>query len=722
MNTRSVPLFFAVVVLAASCHTSDQPAEAPVQMVTDTYYGVQVDDPYRYMETMDDTVFLDWMKAYADYTRGVLDGIPGRQSLISLMKDFDERQADQITSLRITEGERYFYTKMIPQDETPKLYYRDGYEGQEKLLYDPEVYRPEAGLSYVISGVHPSIEGDKIGIALSPNGSESNTLIVLDVETGELYKDQVEQVMGYVSWMPQGKGFIYMKSNSDDIHDPQRLLNTRVYYHALGTHQGADWVVFSSERAPEVNMRPEELPFVMYDHHNDEMILMLYTVERYVKLYIAEGSPLTKKKVAWKQLIRAEDQIQGYYIMDDALYLYTARNASNFKLLKTLKHAPDVAHAQVVISEPDDAMISGFAFTDEAIYYKLKYNGIEEKLFRLPYGEERSVQIQLPASAGWLGIGTRGHRFSDIWVTITGWTMDGRRYRYQLAEDRFVPEPLSSEPEYPEYKDLVVEQLMVESHDETLVPLSVIYREGTLLDGTAPLLLTGYGAYGIPQTPRFNPFKLIWTLKGGVIAVAHVRGGGELGDAWRLGGHKSTKPNSWKDFIACAEYLIDHSYSSSEHMAASAGSSGGILIGRSMTERPDLFAAVSPQAGVMNTVRLEESPNGPVNAPEFGTVSDSLECMALIEMDSYLHIEDGVDYPATLITAGFNDPRVIVWQSAKFAARLQAANSSRHPILFEVDYTSGHGMGDTKSKAFEDLADLFAFSLWQTGHPEFQEK
>ena len=183
---------------------------------------------------------------------------------------------------------------------------------------------------------------------------------------------------------------------------------------------------------------------------------------------------------------------------------------------------------------------------------------------------------------------------------------------------------------------------------------------------------------------------------------------------------KTTKPNTWKDLIACTEYLISEEYTSPKKVAIYSASAGGILVGRAMTERPDLYAAVIPGVGCMNTLRGENSPNGPVNIPEFGTSQDSVECMALIEMDSYLHLQDGVEYPATLVTAGMNDPRVIAWQPAKFAARLQAANASGKPILFWADYDAGHGMGNTKSKQFESLADVMSFALWQTGHPGFK--
>ncbi len=196
--------------------------------------------------------------------------------------------------------------------------------------------------------------------------------------------------------------------------------------------------------------------------------------------------------------------------------------------------------------------------------------------------------------------------------------------------------------------------------------------------------------------------------------------GGELGEAWHKAGQKTTKPNTWKDLIACADYLVKNQYTGPGKITINGGSADGILIGRAMTERPDLFAAAIPDVGRLNAVRMENSPNGPVSTPEFGTVAKEDECRALLEMDAYLHLTPGTKYPATLVTAGFNDPRVIAWQPAKFAARLQACNASSKPVLFLTYYDAGHHMGDSKQKNFERLADVLAFALWQTGQPTFQ--
>lgn len=708
-------------IVLSGCGRADRPALAPVKPVTDNYFGVEIKDPYRYMENMDDTVFLSWMKEFADYSRGVIDEIPGRSSLIELYSEFDGRSSDRVYGLSISENGRYFYLKTTPEDEFGKLYYRDSYEAEEVLLYDPADFRGDRGVAYVIGTYKPDLMGERVLIGLAPNGSESLTGIIIDVETGKVLNDRLERVFGGITWLGEGNGLLYGQTNSSNVHDPDRIIDTKIYHHRPGDPQEADAVVFSSRNYPSIEMRPEEIPVIIFDDEEDDYYLLLSTVDRYLKLFYADPGTFTRNmRFNWKPLTRSEDRIQEFYVKGDDLYLYTAKDAPGFEIRKTSKTAPDIDGAEVVVEENEKGMISGFAFTGNALYYKLKLNGVEERLFRLPYGAESAAEIGLPARAGSLGLRTRGHKHDDVWVGITGWTMDGMRYRYEPEQDRFKEEPLSSMAAFPEYADLVVEELMVPSHDGVKVPLSVIYHRGTDLDGSAPAIMTGYGAYGISRKPSFNPYFLSWTLQGGIVAIAHVRGGGELGDSWRLSGYKQSKPNTWKDFISCAEYLTGNQYTNSKALAMYGGSAGGILIGRTMTERPDLFAAAMPMVGLMNPLRVEQSPNGPVNTPEFGTVEDSSECMALIEMDAYLHIEDDVDYPATLITAGFNDPRVIVWQPAKFAARLQAANGSSAPILFEVDYTSGHGVGDTKSKKFEDLADIYAFGLWQTGHPDFQ--
>lgn len=710
-----------LLVSLSGCYRTEKPPKAIVNLIEEEYFGVTVSDPYRYMENMDDTIFLDWMKEYAGYTRKILDEIPGKEGLLNDMIDFDSRKSDMIYALSITESDRYFYLKMTPEDEIEKLYYRDTYHGTEKLLFDPETYSSDESVSYAISQYVPSLDGEFATISVAANGSESTIMLVIEVESGKFLPDIIERSMGSVKWICKGEGFVYTKCNSEDVHDPSRYLNMKVYYHGMGTPQSRDKLIFSSEKYPELEMKPREFPYLMYDQDQEIMYLALYTVEQYLKVFYAPCVKETLGSINWKPLFGLKDKVVDFYSMNDSVYLYSAKDAPRFQILRTSLSHPDIENARVIVPQHEKGILSGFNFTNEALYYKLKFNGVQEKLYRIPNGQTKAERIKFPVEAGSAWISTRGHKFSDIWIKLTGWTLDGKRYRYLASEELFQVEELSSEAEFPEFSNLVVEEIMVNSHDQVEVPLSLIYNEGCILDGSTPLLITGYGSYGKSRVPHFSPYSLLWVKKGGILAVAHVRGGGELGDEWHKAGQKTTKPNTWKDVIACTEYLIKNNYSSPKHIAIYGASAGGILAGRAMTERPDLFAAAIPAVGLLNPFRVEESPNGPVNSTEFGTVKDSLECMALIEMDAYMNIEDGGNYPATLVTAGFNDPRVIVWQPAKFSARLETANGSNNPILFDVDYSSGHGLGDTKTKSFEGLADILAFGLWQTGHPEFQK-
>jgi len=240
------------------------------------------------------------------------------------------------------------------------------------------------------------------------------------------------------------------------------------------------------------------------------------------------------------------------------------------------------------------------------------------------------------------------------------------------------------------------------------------------LDGSNPLILEAYSAYGVVDTPGYTPRQMAWYELGGVDAICHVRDGDIYGENWHLAGKQLTKPNTWKDAIACGEWLVKNGYTSSAKMALNGGSAGGITVGRAITERPDLFAVAVPEVGVLNAVRAETSANGVPNIPEFGTVKDEKQFAALLAMDAYHHVKDGVKYPATLLIHGINDPRVPPWMSLKMAARLQAANTSGKPIMLRIDYASGHGVGSTKTQRQEEYADMWSFMLWQFGDPRFQ--
>jgi prolyl oligopeptidase len=340
-------------------------------------------------------------------------------------------------------------------------------------------------------------------------------------------------------------------------------------------------------------------------------------------------------------------------------------------------------------------------------------------LVRLAYTGGTPQRISLPLD-GTVGLSATDPRVPGTLLELTSWTKARKIYAYDAGREKVVETTLQPAGRFDDPSDLESAEVKVKSYDGTLVPLSIVYKKGLKLDGSNPVLLLGYGSYGITSDPFFDPKLIAWYELGGVFAVAHVRGGGEYGEDWHLAGKLLNKPNTWKDFIACAEYLIKEKYTSSARLGIEGGSAGGITIGRSITERPELFAVAIDAVPMSDTVRSEFTPNGPPNVPEFGTVKDPDGFKALLEMSGYGHIRDGTPYPAVMVTTGFNDPRVVSWEPGKMAARLQAATSSGKPILLRVDYDAGHGIGSTKIQEEEELADKLSFALSQFGVPAFQ--
>jgi prolyl oligopeptidase len=705
---------------------SQPPAIAP-QPVTEEYFGTQVTDPYRNLENLDDPQVQTWMKAHADYARKTLDAIPGRQMLLNRMKELDDRQGFLVRGLQITENDQYFYFKSRPQDQQPKLYYRNGYEGQEVLLFDPEAY--EEGKAYAVRSFTPSIDGSKVALSVTEKGAEVGHMRIINVKTRSLYPDRLERSRGADSWLEDHKRFTYTPFNTADTKKMESRRNQQAFIHTLGTPQSQDKPVFSAELYPELGIGPEQTPYLQYDKDTKLLYGLVTTVDNKLHIYYAPATQLTKPRLGWKPLFEP-GQGAVYFgewdsFVTDGTYFYfsSVKEKNQQRIMRMPVNAPDVEKAEVLVPA-GDGTVDELTVTKDGLYFVRTSNGVKAALYFIAKGSKTIEPIPLPKAAGKLALNAKDINSSDLWVVLLGWTQDLTAYRYDAATRQFGPDKIYTEnpAAFPEYEDMVVEELMIPSHDGVLVPLSLVYKKGTPRDGSAPVFMEGYGAYGMTMYPLFWLPTLLWAEQGGIYASPHVRGGGELGEAWHLAGKKTTKPNTWKDLIACAEYLVKDKYTSPRKIAINGASAGGILIGRAMTERPDLFAAAIPEVGVLNALRSENEPTGPSNVPEFGTVKDSVECKALIEMDSYLHLKEGTEYPATLVTAGFNDPRVIAWQPAKFAARLQADNTSDKPILFFTDYEAGHGHGNSKQKQFEKFADVLAFGLWQTGHPGFRPK
>ena len=392
------------------------------------------------------------------------------------------------------------------------------------------------------------------------------------------------------------------------------------------------------------------------------------------------------------------------------VYLLTHKDAPRFKVLRMRVDAPDLAKAELVVPE-GEAVLTAIAVAKDALYVKELERGLG-RIRRVPFGTTGGTRLALPADGAIAAMATDRRR-PGVVFPLEGWTRSRLWYRYDPADGRVTDTRLL--PSAPvDVSSLESVEVEAPSHDGEMVPLSIVYRKGVARNGSNPALLVGYGAYGITLDPFFNPMGLAWLERGGVFAVAHVRGGGEHGEEWHLAGKRGNQAEHLEGLHRLCRVPGEGGVYLSAAPGRHGTSAGGILIGRAITERPDLFRAAVPRVGVMNALRVEHEPGGQANIPEFGTTTTEAGFQALREMDAVEHVRPGVRYPAVLLTAGINDSRVEAWQPAKMAAVLQE-RSAGGPVLFRVGFDAGHGMGLTKDQRVEETADVYAFLLWQLG-------
>ncbi|GAA3939300.1 hypothetical protein [Hymenobacter algoricola] len=519
-------LLAAGLLTAPAARAQSLPPAAPSVPATDTYFGVTVTDPYRNLENLQDPAVLAWMKAQADYARQTLNAIPGRQGLIDQMQDFDARKAARVTTPRIADNDRYFYLKTRPQDQQPKLYCRDGYQGTEVLLFDPET--AEAGKVYTISGFSPSYDGSKVAFAISEKGAEIGEMRIMEVKTKKLYPEKLTLAWGSGDWLPDNTTLVYSPLNSADVKSMTARQNTQALLHRVGTPQSQDQPVFSARLYPKLGIKPAEYPYAAIDRDTKLAYGMISTVDRYLYGYYAPAAALTKPNISWQPLFRPEQEVTNFVSDEQYIYFTTSKDTPREKIMRMPAARPDVARAEVLVPEsPTEAINDGqLKTTRDGLYFVRTRNGVEAKLYFVAKGSKTVEEIRLPQPAGTLTLEAKNVQSADLWVLPVGWTADRQRFRYSAATRQFTPEPLSSQVQYPEFADLTVEELMVPSHDGVLVPLSLVYKKGTPRTGTAPVLMVGYGAYSVSTSPFFYPPYLLWTQQGGVLAVPHVRGGG----------------------------------------------------------------------------------------------------------------------------------------------------------------------------------------------------
>ncbi len=705
-----------------------KPPAAPVRPVTNDYFGVKVVDPYRYMENIKAPEVQKWIKAQADYTRAVLSAIPGRARLLAHIRRLDQ-SATRVWARRLPGG-LYLIGKELPGDNTPKLYLRQGLQGRDKLLADPAKITLTAADrgkgKNVIEGVGLSNNLKYVAVGIEPGGDElDGELHVVDVATGRATGDVITHVGAEAwepHWLPDNRSFVYGRLQKLPPGAPAAEVRQkfRSYLHVLGTGPAKDKAVFGYDVAPGIHVKPSQIASVRTQPGSRWALgVITGSVTPNGAFYIEPIAELGKTNSMWRKVAGFRDGVSDIVMHGDDLYALTYKNAPRYKVVRTDARHPSLATAETVVP-PSQAVVIGIGAAEDALYVQLMDGGIS-RLLRVPYGPNpKAALVALPFDGSITAMET-DPRVPGVLFDMTSWTQARKIYAYNPRTNQVTNTQLQPAGPYDHPTNIESAEVKVRSYDGALVPLSIVFPKGMKRDGMNPTLLYGYGAYGIPIPPYFSPVQLAWYDEGGVFAVCHVRGGGEYGEAWHLAGKGPTKPNTWRDFIACAQYLLRHKYTSSARLAGEGVSAGGILIGRAITSRPDLFAAAIDKVGLSDTLRFERTQNGETNIPEFGSVKTEAGFKALYAMSAYAHVRPGTAYPAVLLETGMNDPRVDPWQMAKMAARLEAATTSGKPVLLRVDYAGGHGgLGATREQDDEQHADQWSFLLWQFGVPGFQ--
>jgi prolyl oligopeptidase len=676
---------------------------ARIDVVHDTYFGETLSDPYRWMENAKDPEWLPYLKGQNDHTRAVLDALPARASLLNRIRQLS---GDTVVTSRVQRAGGFTFFSQRPQGaDNFKLFVRDS--GGSRVLIDPT--KASGAKSHVsLDWWRASPDGRHVVYGLSKDGSEDSMLRVLAVADGS---DLPERI-GYTEaanphWLEDGSGFFYNQLTGK-VGTPDRYLDSQARFHRLGTDPNSDPVLMKRGLVAGIDYERIQAPYIVTYPGSRFAILLLSDVRPEARGFVAPLADAILGRARWTAFAGFEDEVTDVELDGDDLYLLVNKGTPRGRVVKTSAAAPDLAGATEVVPQ-GPIVIENTALARDGIYLRMMDGGISrlQKLGR----DGKVAAIALPFD------GTIGSLYTEAGqdgalLALTGWLTPAGIYevdpRGRVIDTGITPKPAIDVTAY------VTERFFAAAKDGTKIPYTVIYRRGLKLDGRAPAWISAYGSYGSPgYTPSFAGRTLALIDAGAIVGYASVRGGGEYGREWHKAGQLANKPNTWRDLIAVCEDLIAKKYTSPRHLAIGGRSAGGIAVGRAMTERPDLFAAVIDGVGWSNPLRYVVEQDGYGEEPEWGAIDDPDGYRALKSIDSYQAVKDRTPYPAVLLTTGVTDPRVAPFHVAKMAARLQAATSSSKPILLRVDYDAGHGIGSTRAQQDREAADTYAFLLWR---------
>jgi prolyl oligopeptidase len=716
MLARRVVLSACLVLnVSAALPAASEPPATPRRPVVNEYHGVKVTDDYQWLEDWSNPEVRAWSEAQNAHARAVLDHLPGVAELRARIKELVEAEEVRYTDLA-GRNDLVFALKHQPPRQQPMLVVMTGVSkpGEARTVLDPNALDATGGTA--IDWYVPSHDGRLVAVSMSKGGSEAGDVTVYETFTGRQVGEVVPRVNGGtagggLAWAGDGSGFFYTRYPRGEERPPEdRDFYVQVYFHALGTPTGQDRYEIGREfpRIAEINLQTTRngrfaLASVQ-DGDGGEFSHFLRTPDG-----------------AWTRLTGFKDKVvHGSLAENGTVFMVSRDGAPRGKVIaiapgQTLRTAATVVPEDRAGSiETNFAAQAGLVVTPRRIYIIDQVGG-PNRVRVFDHTGQAQVAPVIPPVSSVEAIVPTGPK-DDALVLVESYLQPPAWWEFRAVSGDFVRTPLATSSPA-DFSDCEVIRETATSRDGTKVPMTIIARAGTPRNGDNPTILWGYGGYGVSISPVFRPVRRVWLERGGVYAIAHLRGGGELGDDWHRQGNLTRKQNVFDDFHACAQRLFELGLTSSRRLAIMGGSNGGLLMGATFTQHPDLARVVVADVGIYDMLRVELSPNGAFNVTEFGTVTDPEQFRALHAYSPYHHVADGARYPAILMLTGANDPRVDPMHSRKMVARLQAATGSGRPVLLRTSMTSGHGIGSSLSERVEQDVDRYAFLMHELGVP-----
>ncbi|MEL6490271.1 MAG: prolyl oligopeptidase family serine peptidase [Cyanobacteria bacterium J06621_3] len=668
---------------------------------TDTYHGVSVPDPYRWLEDPNTDETAQWVVAQNKVTFGYLNALPGRDQLNARLTELWNYER---YGTPFKQADRYFYYKNDGLQNQSVLYTLPTLDSEPTVLLDPNTLSEDGTVA--LSGTAISENAKYLAYGLSTAGSDWVEWHVRDIETGEDTSDHIKWVkFSGAAWTHDHQGFFY--SRYDEPNEESKLEDVnyfqKLYYHRLGTPQSEDTLTYE---------RPDQKEWGFAGDVTED--------GRYLIISVWRGTE-PKNLVFYKDLQQPEAEVielianfEAQYSLidtdDTTFWFRTDLDAPKGRVIAIDIANPDTANWQTLIPESEETLESVGILNNQFIADYLKDAYTQIKIFDLEGKPVREVELPGIGSAG----GFNGKRSdTETFYSFTSFTVPSRIYHYDLTTGEST---LFREPSIPfNPNDYETRQVFYPSKDGTQIPMFITAKKGLKLNGENPVLLYGYGGFNISLSPSFSVSNLVWLEMGGVYAVANLRGGGEYGESWHQQGIKTSKQNVFDDFISAGEWLIEQKYTKREKLAIAGGSNGGLLVGACITQRPDLFRAALPAVGVLDMLRFNKFTIGWAWESDYGSPENEDEFKALYAYSPLHNLKLGTDYPATMITTADHDDRVVPAHSFKFAAALQSAHEGDNPVLIRIETKAGHGAGKPTTKQIEEATDKWAFLANELG-------